>query len=225
MNLNTHDHTRVPAEACPQKCIHRGMPKDAPAQAHPQRSACQGMSTQVHLQRHLKCTSTYMTTQLYLHRHVHVGEPTEACSCWCICRGMSKQIHLQKHLQKSPYTGTSTHACIQRPGNTGVSEGVCPHRQVVWTKWNKQSMNKRDEKYFNGTTVAFQLGHARICHIQKHVRKSNTGLLYNSQHTEENHLLNMWLINCTIHKLQQANLASLFLKKISCGVPGTASVI
>jgi hypothetical protein len=99
MNLNTHDHTRVPAEACPQKCIHRGMPKDAPAQAHPQRSACQGMSTQVHLQRHLKCTTTYMTTQLYLHGHVHVGEPTEACSCWCISRSPPTHAHPHMHTE------------------------------------------------------------------------------------------------------------------------------
>jgi len=37
--------------------------------------------------------------------------------------------------------------------------------------------------------------------------------------------MNTWFITSNIHKLQQANLASLFLKKISCGLAGTASVI
>jgi len=72
MKVKRHDHTGVPAKACFLRLLCRGI-SNAPVEASarhiqrctsigkPTQVACRGMSTQVHLQRHLKCTRTGMS--------------------------------------------------------------------------------------------------------------------------------------------------------------------
>lgn len=227
-------------EAQPHRCACKGTFPQAPLQRHlkcTSRGICQDISRHVPPQ-----TNPHrLPAEACLHRFICRGilnAPELACPHGCTHRCRSTQVHVQRHFCTDASTVAWPDMHIHKHIHSSVPAEVWQHRCTwtnmstpqatpAWRKRDKQSMHKWEKKYVIGLyrlRWPIRTWNARKCHIQKHIRKSNTGFLYGSK-CRGKPLLNTWFITCNIHKLQQANFASLFLKKMSCGLAGTASVI